>query len=178
MKLVILDRDGVINEDSLHYIKSPEELILIPGSVEAIARLTKTGHRVAVATNQSGVSRGYYNETQLAAIHDKIISAVHAVGGAIDFLTYCIHMPEANCACRKPKPGMLLTIANHFNCSLKEVPFIGDRVSDIIAAKAAGAMPLLVLSPMTDRVHLADYPEVPVFHSLAHCVDELLAAAR
>lgn len=175
MKLIILDRDGVINQDSLHYIKSPDECLLLPGSCEAIARLTAAGYRVAVATNQSGIARGYYDVAQLTAINEKILRNVQEAGGCIDFVTHCPHMPDAGCACRKPEPGMLLAIAKHFNCSLENVPFIGDRVSDIQAAEAAGALPMVVLSPMTDRVSLATYPHVPIFTSLAHCVDQLLA---
>ncbi len=173
-KLIILDRDGVINHDSLHYIKSPSEYVLLPGSCEAIARLSRAGYRVAVATNQSGVARGFYDEAQLAAIHAKMLVAVNAAGGAIDFILHCPHMPEAGCLCRKPQPGMLQAIARHFNTTLENVPFVGDRVSDIQAAQAAGATPFLILSPMTDRVALDAYPEVPVFDSLAQFVDMLL----
>ena len=174
MKIIILDRDGVINEDSLNYIKSTEEFILIPGSCEAIARLTDAGYCVAVATNQSGIARGYYTEEQLAAIHEKMKANVLAAGGRVDFVIYCPHMPDAGCSCRKPKPGMLIAIAQHFDCSLNNVRFIGDRVSDIQAAEAAGALPIMVLSSMTDRLALAAYPNVPVYTSLAQYVDELL----
>lgn len=173
-RLIILDRDGVINQDSLHYIKSPDEFIVLPGSCEAIARLTQAGIRVAVATNQSGITRGYYDEAQLQAIHEKMKTCVQSAGGSIDFVVYCPHLPNAGCHCRKPQPGMLLTIANHFNCSLEQVPFIGDRVSDIEAALAAGAIPQMVLSPMTDRSSLVEYPHVPVFKTLSDCVDEWL----
>jgi len=173
-RLIILDRDGVINQDSLHYIKSPDEFIPLPGSCEAIARLTQAGVRVAVATNQSGIARGYYNEAQLHTINEKMKACVRSVGGCIDFVVYCPHMPNAGCGCRKPQSGMLLTIAKHFDCSLENVPFIGDRVSDIQAAEAAGAIPLMVLSPMTDRSSLVDYPHVPVFNTLMDCVDEWL----
>jgi D-glycero-D-manno-heptose 1,7-bisphosphate phosphatase len=174
MKLIILDRDGVINQDSLLYIKSTDEFILIPGSCEAIARLSAAGYRVAVATNQSGIARGYYNEEELAAIHEKMKAAVAAEGGCIDFVIHCPHMPDVGCSCRKPQPGMLFAVANHFGCSLDQVPFIGDRVSDIQAAEAAGAVPMMVLSSMTDRVGLAAYPDVPIFISLAQCVNALL----
>lgn len=174
-KLIILDRDGVINQDSLHYIKSPDEYILLPGSCQAIARLTHAGYKVALATNQSGISRGLYDEAQLEAIHSKMKFYVQAAGGSIDYICYCLHMPDAGCPCRKPKPGMLLAIAQHFDCPLHGVPFIGDRVSDIQAAEAVGAKPMMVLSSMTDRVGLASYPHVPIFASLALCVDSLLA---
>lgn len=172
--LIILDRDGVINQDSIHYIKSPDEFLPLPGSYRAIARLTQAGYFIAVATNQSGLSRGFYDEAQLAAIHDKMITGVQAVGGQIDYVVHCPHMPDAGCSCRKPQPGMLLSIARHFDCTLKNALFVGDRVSDIQAAEAAGAKPVMVLSPMTDRVGLCNYPHVPVFSSLAQCIDELL----
>ncbi len=173
-KVVLLDRDGVINQDSLHYIKSVEEFIFLPGSIEAIARLTAAGYQIGVATNQSGVSRGYYNEVELAAIHEKMLSAIRAVGGEIAAIEYCSHMPDAGCFCRKPKPGMLHALAKRLDCSLAEVFFIGDRVSDIQTAEAAGAKSMVVLSPMTDRVGLLLYPHIPVFNSLALCVDYLL----
>lgn len=174
-KVVLLDRDGVINQDSLHYIKSTKEFIPIAGSIEAIARLTEAGYRIGIATNQSGVSRGFYDETELAAIHGKLLSLVREAGGEIEAIEYCIHMPHEGCSCRKPQPGMLLALAERLNCSLTDVPFIGDRVSDVQAAEAAGATPMIVLSPMTDRVGLQSYLHVPVFNSLALCVDHLLA---
>lgn len=174
MKLIILDRDGIINQDSFEYIKSPDEFILIPGSCAAIARLTAAGFCVAVATNQSGIARGLYNEKQFAAINEKMIANVRAAGGCIDFVIHCPHMPDAGCACRKPKPGMLFAIAKHFDCSLTDVVFVGDRVSDIQAAESAGATPMVVLSPMTEKHGLVAYPNVPIYTSLAHCVDTLL----
>ncbi len=174
-KLIILDRDGIINQDSQGYIKSPDEFILFPDSAQAIARLNAADYRVAVATNQSGVSRGLYDEAQLAAIHDKMRVSVRAVGGCIDWVVYCSHMPDSGCLCRKPKPGLLFNIAKHFHCSLKHVPFVGDRVTDIMAAEAAGATPIMVLSSMTNSATLIDYPHVPVYESLAAYVDALLS---
>ncbi|MBL7479091.1 D-glycero-beta-D-manno-heptose 1,7-bisphosphate 7-phosphatase [Legionella bononiensis] len=174
-QLILLDRDGIINQDSLHYIKCVDEFILIPDSVEAIAQLSKAGYTIGVATNQSGVSRGLYTEDELAAIHLKMIRAVQSAGGKIDAIEYCIHLPSEQCFCRKPNPGMLLSLAKRFHCSLENVPFIGDRVSDIEAAFAAGASPIMVLSSMTDLIGLNDYPEVPVFNSLAEYVNQLLS---
>ncbi|MDI9819407.1 MULTISPECIES: D-glycero-beta-D-manno-heptose 1,7-bisphosphate 7-phosphatase [unclassified Legionella] len=174
-KVILLDRDGVINQDSLHYIKSVDEFILLPGSIDALVRLTKAGYRIGVATNQSGVSRGYYTERDLAAIHEKLMSAVRAAGGEIEAIEYCVHLPDAGCLCRKPQPGMLKALAERLGCSSFEgVPFVGDRVSDIQAAEAVGATPMMVLSPMTDRQALRQYPHVPVFTSLAQCIDSLL----
>lgn len=173
-KIILLDRDGVINQDSLHYIKSVEEFIFLPGSLEAIARLTAAGYQIGIATNQSGIARGYYDEQELAAIHEKMLQGIRSVGGDIAAIEYCAHMPDSGCFCRKPKPGMLHTLAKRLGGALAEVVFIGDRVSDIESAQAAGAKPMVVLSPMTDRVALLAYPHVPVFNSLALCVDQLL----
>ncbi len=174
-KIVLLDRDGVINHDSYDYIKSVDELILIPESIAAIARLTACGYTIGIATNQSGVSRGLYTEDTLIAINQKISQVIEDAGGAIHAIQYCMHLPSELCSCRKPQPGMLLALARQFNSSLTQVPFVGDRVSDIQAALAAGAEPIMILSPMTDTVGLRDYPEVPVYHSLAEYVQQLLA---
>ncbi|BCA96176.1 D,D-heptose 1,7-bisphosphate phosphatase [Legionella antarctica] len=173
-RLILLDRDGVVNQDSLQYIKNVDEFILIPESVEAIVRLNRAGYKIGIATNQSGVSRGLYTEKELNAIHEKMVQAVQKSGGHIDAIEYCIHLPEEGCLCRKPQPGMLYALAKRLNCSLKHTPFVGDRVSDIQAALAVGANPIMVLSTMTDRSILKAYPEVPVFHSLAEYVDKLL----
>lgn len=177
-KVILLDRDGVINQDSPYYIKSVDEFIFIPESVQAIARLTQAGYTIGVATNQSGVSRGLYTEQVLADIHHKMYQGIEAQGGQIAALEYCIHMPEEHCPCRKPQPGMLNALARRLQCSLDNVPFVGDRVSDILAARNAGAQPILILSPMTDRDMLKDYPEVPVYGSLAEYVDQLLSESQ
>ena len=114
MKLIILDRDGVINHDSDAYIKSPDEWLPISGSLEAIARLSHAGYRIAVATNQSGVGRGYYSLATLANIHEKMNQAVRAAGGLIDVIFFCPHVPDEACECRKPKPGLFYQIAEYF----------------------------------------------------------------
>ncbi len=144
MKLIILDRDGVINHDSDQYIKSPAEWKPIEGSIEAIAHLTQAGFSVVIATNQSGVERGLFDMDTLNAIHDKMFSAVKNAGGRIEAIFYCPHQAEAGCDCRKPKPGMLRMIAAHFNTELDETFAIGDSLRDLEAAKAAGALPILV----------------------------------
>ena len=146
MKLVILDRDGVINFDSDAYIKRPEEWKPIPGSLEAIARLTQAGYHVVVATNQSGVGRGLFEMSTLNAIHDKMHRAVGQAGGRIDAVFYCPHAQEAGCDCRKPRPGLLEEIGRRFGASLKDVPSIGDSLRDLQAAVTAGAQPILVLT--------------------------------
>lgn len=146
MKLVVLDRDGVINLDSDQYIKSPDEWKPIAGSLEAIARFTQAGFHVVVATNQSGMGRGLFDMATLNAMHEKMHKAVSEMGGRIDAVFFCPHAQDAGCACRKPKPGMLLEIAERFNISLADVPAIGDSLRDLQAARAAGARPILVLT--------------------------------
>ena len=146
MKLVVLDRDGTINHDSDKYIKSPAEWKPIKGSLEAIARLTQAGFRVVVATNQSGIARGLVDMATLNAIHDTMHRAVHQAGGRIEAIFFCPHAADAGCGCRKPKPGMLLEIAERMNVDLASVPMVGDSRKDIEAAAAAGARPVLVLT--------------------------------
>ncbi len=146
MKLVILDRDGVINHDSDQYIKSPEEWSPIPGSLAAIARLNQAGYRVVVATNQSGIGRGLFETDTLVAIHDKMIKALAQVGGRIDAIFFCPHTNADVCDCRKPKPGMLKDIGARFNVDLADVPVIGDSLRDLQAAVDVGAQPMLVMT--------------------------------
>jgi len=146
MKLIILDRDGVINYDSDQFIKTPEEWKPIPGSLEAIAKLNHSGYRVVVASNQSGIGRGLFDMAALNAINDKMYRALAQMGGRIDALFYCPHPAEANCECRKPKPGMFNDIARRFNVDLQGVPSVGDSLRDLQASHAAGAQPILVLS--------------------------------
>lgn len=142
--LVILDRDGVINHDSDDYIKSVEEWVPIPGSIDAIARLSKAGYKVIVATNQSGLARGYFDEITLANIHSYMRSLVEHAGGNIDAVFYCPHGPDDNCACRKPLPGMLNQIEAEFNIHLEHTFFIGDSEKDIDVALAKRCRPILV----------------------------------
>ena len=146
MKLVILDRDGTINQDSDQYIKSPAEWKPIPGSLEAIARLTQGGWRIVVATNQSGLSRGLFDMSTLNAIHAEMHRAVGQAGGRIDAIFFCPHAADSNCECRKPKPGLLHEIASRFGVELEGVPMVGDSLRDVAAAAAAGAKPWLVLT--------------------------------
>jgi D-glycero-D-manno-heptose 1,7-bisphosphate phosphatase len=146
MKLAILDRDGVINFDSDHYIKSPSEWRPIPGSIEAIARLNQHGYRVAVATNQSGIGRGLFDMATLNAINDKMMEMVFRQGGRIDALFFCPHTAVEQCSCRKPRTGMLEEIAARFHTELKGVPSIGDSLKDLQAAESVGAQPILVLT--------------------------------
>ena len=146
MKLVILDRDGTINHDSPDFIKSPNEWRPIDGSLEGIARLTQAGYRIAVATNQSGIARGFFDTATLIAIHDTLQRAAMQAGGRIDAFFFCPHAADSACSCRKPQPGMLLEVARRFNVALKDTYMVGDAHRDIAAASAAGARPVLVLT--------------------------------
>ncbi len=176
MKLVILDRDGVINHDSASYIKSPDEWKPIPGSLEAIALLNQAGYRVLIATNQSGVGRGLFEMATLNAIHDKMHRALGLVGGRVDGIFYCPHTQDAGCACRKPKPGLLEEIASRFGVSLEGVPAIGDSLRDLQAATAVGAQPILVLTGKGKKTHKdGGMPAGTVVHAdLAEAVQQLL----
>ena len=146
MKLVILDRDGTINEDSEQHVRSPEEFRPIKGSLEAIARLTQADYRIVVATNQSGLARGFLDTRTLFAIHDTLLRALAQVGGRIDAFFFCPHAADAGCQCRKPQPGMLLEAGRRFNVALDETYMVGDALRDLQAAAAAGARPVLVLT--------------------------------
>lgn len=171
-RMVILDRDGVINRDSADYIKSVDEFELLPGSLEAISRLKKAGYLVTIASNQSGIARGLFSEEELKKMHDKLESQLAMRGIKIDGIYYCPHGPHDNCVCRKPKPGLLLKIAKHFNIKLSETPFVGDNIGDIKAAEMCGAKPILVRTGKGEYV-MQHYPEtvnVPVYDDLAHFV--------
>lgn len=146
MKLVILDRDGVINYDSEAFIKSPEEWKPIPGSLEAIARFTQAGYRVVVATNQSGIGRGLLDMVALNAINDKMYKAAIQAGGRIDAMFFCPHTNSDQCDCRKPATGMFREISERFGLGLAGVPAIGDSLRDLQAAAGVGAIPVLVLT--------------------------------
>ncbi|MBC7710307.1 MAG: D-glycero-beta-D-manno-heptose 1,7-bisphosphate 7-phosphatase [Rhizobacter sp.] len=179
MKLVILDRDGVINIDSDHFIKSPYEWRPIPGALEAIARLNGAGIHVAVATNQSGIERGLLDMNALNAIHAKMLKAAQQVGARIDAIYYCPHSGDADCRCRKPLPGMFIDIGQRLNVPLEGVPCIGDGLRDLQAAAAAGAKPVLVLTGKGAATLAAgDLPQATqVFKDLSAAVDSILAAA-
>ena len=178
MKLVILDRDGVINHDSEHYIKSPAEWKPIPGSLEAIARLAQAGYKVVVATNQSGIGRGLFDMDTLNAIHDKMHRAVQTGGGRIDAIFYCPHPANSDCACRKPKPGMFERIAACFNTDLGRSFAVGDSLRDLQASVAAGAKPVLVLTGK--GVHTQEEAGLPegtlIFADLAAAVKHILSS--
>ncbi len=176
MELVILDRDGVINQDSPRHIRSPEEWIPIPGSLDAVARLNRAGYRVVVATNQSGLARRLFDIETLNRIHETMQRQLAEVGGHVDAVFICPCHPKDNCDCFKPHPGMLLDISERLRTPLDKVPFIGDKLIDIQAARAAGARPFLVKTgngkkTLKSKQNLDD---VEVFEDLAAAADALI----
>ncbi len=182
-KLIALDRDGVINQDSDTHIRSPERWIAIPGSLEAIARLCRQDYQVVIVTNQSGISRGYYSVNTLNRIHQKMLDELGHFGGEISALFFCPHSDEQHCECRKPKPGMLLELAQRLKCNLNDVYMVGDSLRDIQAAKSAGAKPVLVetgsgletVKQLESGLYNEELGQVPRFSDLASFVDHILA---
>jgi D-glycero-D-manno-heptose 1,7-bisphosphate phosphatase len=175
-KMVILDSDGVINHVADDDITTVDGWDPIGGSIEAINRLKKAGYLVTIATNHSGIARGLYNEQQLQQMHQKMTKMLETRGASIDGIFYCPHGPEANCICRKPKPGLLFQIAKKFDINLSQTPFVGDNISDVQAAKMANAKPILVRTGKGEYV-MQNFPEaldVPVYDDLAHFVRETL----
>jgi D-glycero-D-manno-heptose 1,7-bisphosphate phosphatase len=176
MKLIVLDRDGVINQDSDDFIKSPEEWLPIPGSLEAIARLTHAGYSIVVTTNQSGVARGLLDIETLTRIHQKMHQLVQGAGGTIEAVVFC---PEVDISHpdRKPNPGMLLQVAKRLKIDLRGVPVLGDSLRDIQAARSVQARPVLVLTGRGQETLAkgTGTEQVPVFRDLAAFADALLA---
>jgi len=177
MKLIILDRDGVINFDSDQYIKSPEEWKPIPGSLDAIARLTQNGWRIVVATNQAGVGRGLFNMAALNAMHNKMHRAVNQAGGRIEAVFYCPDTDVSKSYCRKPNPGMLLAISERYNALLPDMPMVGDSLRDLQAADAVHAQPILVLTGKGEQTRAeGGYPKHTVIHPDLAAVAQSLCA--
>lgn len=177
MKLVILDRDGVINHDSPNYIKSAKEWRPIDGSLEAIARLTQAEYRVVVATNQAGIGREIFDYEALFGIHDKMCRSVSELGGRIDGIFFCPHPPRAHCDCRKPAPGLLEQIKSRLQVELSQVPMVGDSLKDLQAAQAAGALPILVKTGngmKTLELLGSSLANTPVYDDLYRAVSVLL----
>lgn len=174
-KLIILDRDGVINHDSDNYIKSAEEWIPIEGSLEAISQLNKLGYKVAIATNQSGIARGFYDLNTLEIMHNKMQNLLAMYDGKIDYIAFCPHGPDDGCLCRKPKPGMLLEIADYFSIQAEETTFIGDTASDIKAAENAKMNFALVRTGKGDRTICEGKTSkhIEIYDSLKGFVDKL-----
>jgi D-glycero-D-manno-heptose 1,7-bisphosphate phosphatase len=177
MKLIILDRDGVINFDSDAFIKSPQEWRPIPGSLEAVARLNQAGYHVVVTTNQSGIARGLFTMPTLNAIHQKMHDAAQQVGAHFDAVFFCPHASDDHCDCRKPKPGMLNTLAARLETSLKGVPVVGDSLRDLQAGFVVGCVPYLVLTGKGEKTRDGGGlpPCTTIYPNLAAVVDKLLA---
>jgi D-glycero-D-manno-heptose 1,7-bisphosphate phosphatase len=175
--LLILDRDGVINQDSPKFVKNTDEWLPIPGSIEAIGKLSRAGYTVAVASNQSGLARGLFDRKALRAMHRKLRRLVAAEGGHIDRIVVCPHGPDDGCHCRKPAPGLLLRLARYYGTSLDGVPAVGDSLRDLEAAVAAGATPILVRTG-NGKAIASRLPKglrsVPIFDDLAAVADALL----
>lgn len=180
MKLVILDRDGTINEDSDEFVKTPEEWQPLPGALEAIARLNHAGWHVVVASNQSGLGRGLFDVSMLNAMHAKMNRLLAAVGGRVDAIFYCPHSPDEGCRCRKPEPGLYEQIAERYGIDLRQVPVVGDSARDVLAAVASGCEPHLVLTGKGAAYRGRSLPEVfpkstQVHADLAAFADFLIA---
>lgn len=175
MPLVILDRDGVVNEDSEAYIRSAAQWRPIPGSLEAVARLTAAGFDVVICTNQSGLARRLFTKADLEAIHERMTEAVEAAGGRLAAILVCPHGPDDGCDCRKPAPGLLHEAARRFGVDIAGVPFIGDSARDLRAASAAGARPILVLTGNGQRTRDNGAAEgVEVYRDLQEAANRLI----
>ncbi len=174
MKLIILDRDGVINEDADDYIRTAADWRPIDGSLEAIVRLKHADYRVVIASNQSGIGRGLFDYDALFTMHDKMTRMLADLGTHIDGLFFCPHAPKAGCNCRKPAPGLLEAISRRMGQSLEGVPFVGDSVGDIQAAHAVGARPILVDTGKGSNLNAQQTQSVARYPDLAAAVDELL----
>ncbi len=179
MRSIFLDRDGVINEERLEFVRSPADWKPLPGSLEAIARARRAGYRIIVVSNQSGIARGLLDITTLNAIHRRLLEDLAHFGGHIDAFFFCPHGPEDNCSCRKPKAGLLLTAKERLGLDLAKTPFIGDRISDLLAAKRAGAIPVLVrtgIDTITDA-ETRDIGRVECFDTLRDAVNAVIATS-
>lgn len=181
MKLLVLDRDGVINHESPEFIKSPEEWVPIKGSLEAIARLSQAEYDIVVITNQSGIGRGLFSADMLGQIHVRMLDYVQQHGGRIQSILFCPHHPNDQCSCRKPLPGLYNQLAERLNTSFNEVYSVGDSTRDLIAARSAGAKPVLVKTGNGRKTlkEIANTPELNldgalVFDSLSTFADSLL----
>jgi len=174
-KIIVLDRDGVINEDSDAFIKSPDEWQPVPGSIDAIKKLKQAGWTVAVATNQSGIKRGYYSRQTLSAMHQKMMQLLGGFG--VDWISYAPYLSSDNSPARKPGTGMLQAIEQRFGCHLKDCFFVGDTLADIRVAKARSMRPVLVKTGKGTRTLATESPEiigVPVYENLQGFVEEML----
>lgn len=175
-KLIVLDRDGVINKDSPNYIKSPKEWVAIPKSLEAIAKLKHANFKIAVATNQSGLARNYFSNETLDKIHQKMVEQIERTGGKLDTIFFCPHGPNDNCDCRKPKPGLLLQAARKFHVDPAKMVMIGDSFRDIQAAINCGADSIFIKSnEKPNDLSKAKDLNIPIYDSLYEATDYILS---
>ncbi len=175
-KMVILNGDGVISHVQEEDATTVDGWDPISGSIEAISRLKKAGYLVTIASNHTGIARGYYSEQALQQMHEKMQRMLSIRGASVDGIFYCPHGPEANCICRKPKPGLLFQIARQFDIDLTQTPMVGDSISDVGAATMANARPILVRTGNGEYTmqHFPEALDVPVYNDLAHFVRETL----
>ena len=173
IKLIALDRDGIVNEDSPAYVKSLAEWHTVPGSMNAIAKLKRHNYKVVIATNQSGIARSLFTLDTVNILHQHMLDEIKQAGGTLDGIFMCPHKPEDNCDCRKPKPGLLLQAAKKFNIKPEEILMIGDSIRDILAAKNCGAQAMFIKTKQKKENDLLAVQKegVPVFESLAEAVD-------
>jgi D-glycero-D-manno-heptose 1,7-bisphosphate phosphatase len=174
VRLLVLDRDGVINKDSKAFVKSADEWLPLPGSIAAIAALSKAGFTIAVASNQSGLARRLFGRNALRSMHRKLRRLVASAGGRVDRIVVCPHGPDDGCRCRKPAPGLLERLGRHYGVTMTDVPVIGDSLRDLQAASAVGARPILVLTGNGQKTRAAlpgDLADIEIY-------DDLSAAAR
>lgn len=180
-RLIILDRDGVINHESDAFVKSPSEWLPIDGSIEAIAELSNAGFTVAVATNQSGIGRKLIDKPTLEAIHKKMRQAVTDAGGDLGRIVFCPHHPNENCDCRKPNPGMFNMLARQYGVPINGIPMVGDSERDIAAAKAVSGRPILVLTgngQRTAAVLAETGEEVETYPDLQAAAKQLITSSK
>ena len=185
MKLVILDRDGTINEDRDDYVKSPEEWVPVPGALEAIARLNHAGWHTVIATNQSGLARGLFDMATLNAIHARMNRELAMFGGRIDAVFFCPHGPDDGCTCRKPLPGLIAMIGERYGVELRETYVVGDSLRDLQAGAAVGCAPHLVRTGKGARLDeaalgrmAAELPRAVVHADLAEFAQQLTQRER
>ena len=185
IKLIILDRDGTINEDRDDFVKSPDEWVPLPGALDAIARLNHAGWHTVIATNQSGLARGTFDMTTLNAMHTKMNQLLAKRGGRIDAVFFCPHVPEDACHCRKPLPGLFEQIGERFGVALHDVPVVGDTLRDLQAGAAVGCQPHLVrtgkgaaLSAEQIEALCAQVPGTRVHADLAAFAEHIVHAER
>lgn len=178
MTTIFLDRDGVINENRSDYVKSWDEFRFLPGAREAITRLTRAGHRIVVCSNQAGIARGLIARETVEEIHRRMSAGIEEMGGVIEKVYYCPHAKDANCSCRKPRPGQLLRARDELGIDLSDAIFIGDSITDVRAGLAAGVQPILVLTGLgleqfRDHHHEAN-GAFRIFLSLRDAADSIL----